>query len=217
MRQLTIAAALTFAMAAPSNAATYLYNVSGTITSTEGNASGAGISVGDTILGSFAYDDSLLGAGTVIPLGGGTNTIYSAQLSQLQLSVGSYNVSYAPFTGSITYGDNVFGQDSIVFLLGGLPGGPFGSTFANLQLQARGPAGAINADGSANGMPLERFQTSFFGSFGNGTTSKRVFGTLDITAASAVPEPATWAMMILGFGMTGFQLRRRRAQKILVI
>jgi hypothetical protein len=28
----------------------------------------------------------------------------------------------------------------------------------------------------------------------------------------AVPEPATWAMMIFGFGMLGFTLRRRRAQ-----
>ena len=27
---------------------------------------------------------------------------------------------------------------------------------------------------------------------------------------SAVPEPATWAMMIIGFGMSGFALRRRR-------
>ncbi len=31
--------------------------------------------------------------------------------------------------------------------------------------------------------------------------------SLDVTA---VPEPATWAMMIVGFGMTGASLRRRR-------
>jgi hypothetical protein len=29
---------------------------------------------------------------------------------------------------------------------------------------------------------------------------------------SALPEPATWAMMLLGFGGIGFQLRRRRSQ-----
>jgi hypothetical protein len=29
------------------------------------------------------------------------------------------------------------------------------------------------------------------------------------TPASAVPEPATWAMMILGLGMTGYAMRRR--------
>ena len=32
---------------------------------------------------------------------------------------------------------------------------------------------------------------------------------LDNVTISAVPEPATWAMMLLGFGMVGFALRRR--------
>ena len=31
------------------------------------------------------------------------------------------------------------------------------------------------------------------------------------TVSPAVPEPATWAMMLLGFGAAGFALRRRRA------
>ena len=34
-------------------------------------------------------------------------------------------------------------------------------------------------------------------------------GSVAFTAA-AVPEPATWAMMIFGFGMVGYALRRRR-------
>lgn len=33
---------------------------------------------------------------------------------------------------------------------------------------------------------------------------------------SAVPEPATWAMLILGFGLVGVNLRRRRAAKALI-
>ena len=32
-----------------------------------------------------------------------------------------------------------------------------------------------------------------------------------ITIRQAVPEPATWAMMLLGFGAVGFAMRRRRA------
>ena len=32
-----------------------------------------------------------------------------------------------------------------------------------------------------------------------------------VTLASAVPEPATWAMMMVGFGVLGFGLRRRTA------
>ena len=32
-----------------------------------------------------------------------------------------------------------------------------------------------------------------------------------ITIRQAVPDPATWAMMLLGFGAVGFAMRRRRA------
>jgi len=35
----------------------------------------------------------------------------------------------------------------------------------------------------------------------------QAFGTL-----SAVPEPATWAMMLLGFGMVGFAMRKRNVR-----
>ena len=36
-------------------------------------------------------------------------------------------------------------------------------------------------------------------------------GNLTFTPNGAVPEPATWAMMILGFAGIGFQLRRKRS------
>lgn len=46
----------------------------------------------------------------------------------------------------------------------------------------------------------------------NGTNG--YLATLPVASAeimqAAVPEPATWAMMLLGFGAIGFQLRRRR-------
>lgn len=38
-----------------------------------------------------------------------------------------------------------------------------------------------------------------------------VVGARDAFVQTAVPEPATWAMMILGFGVTGSLVRRRRA------
>ncbi|MBN8807449.1 MAG: FxDxF family PEP-CTERM protein [Sphingomonas sp.] len=35
---------------------------------------------------------------------------------------------------------------------------------------------------------------------------------IDNVSLAAVPEPATWAMMMLGFGMVGYGLRRRSAK-----
>ena len=42
--------------------------------------------------------------------------------------------------------------------------------------------------------------------FGN----DRVSANFEVVAAGAVPEPATWGMMILGFGLVGATARRRR-------
>ena len=59
----------------------------------------------------------------------------------------------------------------------------------------------------------ERFRPAFICggiiSDGDGDTTHNLGGTsLRITA---VPEPATWAIMLLGFGMMGVAMRRRRA------
>ncbi|WP_238542341.1 PEPxxWA-CTERM sorting domain-containing protein [Sphingomonas sp. PAMC 26621] len=47
-------------------------------------------------------------------------------------------------------------------------------------------------------------------------TSDSVGGYLDSISLSAVPEPASWVMMILGFGMLGVALRRQRQAKLRV-
>lgn len=36
------------------------------------------------------------------------------------------------------------------------------------------------------------------------------------SGAPAVPEPATWALMLLGFGAVGFQMRRSRTRRALL-
>ena len=46
------------------------------------------------------------------------------------------------------------------------------------------------------------------------TFSGPQYKQLDDITVTAVPEPATWAMMLLGFGMVGFGLRSRRNGKV---
>ncbi len=52
------------------------------------------------------------------------------------------------------------------------------------------------------------FQSGTFAAFFGNDPNQA--GSLTISAVGAVPEPATWAMMLLGFGAVGFALRRRR-------
>ena len=54
--------------------------------------------------------------------------------------------------------------------------------------------------------------TNLFYSFNDGTaTNIRQVRIIPAEGPNAVPEPATWAMMLLGFGAVGFAMRRRRA------
>jgi len=51
-------------------------------------------------------------------------------------------------------------------------------------------------------------------SFFNGTPIGDAYAGLDNVRLAAVPEPASWALMISGFGLAGAALRRRRLRAI---
>ena len=59
-----------------------------------------------------------------------------------------------------------------------------------------------------NALPFNNL--GFFGVIDGSTRSGRTYAP---TGAPAVPEPATWAMMLVGFGVMGVAMRRRRAIK----
>jgi len=45
------------------------------------------------------------------------------------------------------------------------------------------------------------------------STTQAALESDNLSVAGGVPEPATWAMMLIGFGLVGLQLRRRRAKE----
>ena len=117
----------------------------------------------------------------------------------------------------------------------GYPGGPVQSwAFGTNNIQGGGwldfftDGSGTNFGNEASTDPTAGFFTTlapFFSFTGdnilnivvaNGTTELYALtngGTLSI---AAVPEPATWAMMLIGFGMVGFALRGRRKQNVRV-
>lgn len=125
-----------------------------------------------------------------------------SQLVNLVAGV-TYNIGfdyYAPRNGI----DNPFNA-TLGFLLGGQQ---IGST-----LVAGNPAGTpaqtwINFSTSFTALNSGP-QTLAFQFNGGGVTAAD-FGIDRVYVTAAVPEPGTWAMMLLGFGAIGFSMRRRR-------
>src|SRR5207253_2572452 len=67
-----------------------------------------------------------------------------------------------------------------------------------------GPTAAITLLGPAS-LGIGQYNLTFSGNAPNGGAEAG-----SVTFRLAVPEPSTWAMMLLGFGGIGFAMRRRR-------
>ena len=76
---------------------------------------------------------------------------------------------------------------------------------------------AANGGGTGTGLASTYTTTNLNATGGNptytqtttGTPTFYLYYTYDNSTAASVPEPATWAMMIAGFGFVGFSLRRK--------
>lgn len=76
-----------------------------------------------------------------------------------------------------------------------------------------GPAGATNLiwgyGQSIERLPAGQGVSYVRGSFVGGPEDIGLVGASQSLGVSAVPEPSSWALMILGFGLTGLAIRRR--------
>ena len=174
-------AAASMALAAPAAAADYSYT--GTL-SDPNQVLQFNFTVGtasDVTLQSYSYSGGTMADGTVIGAGG-------------------FDPILALFDGS----GNLIGQDD--------DSGPGYDVWLSRLLQPGNYTVSVMAYSNfAVGPNLSNgFQNT--GSFGGRTQSWAfdVLGVDTATQVGAVPEPATWAMMLMGFGATGFAMRRRK-------
>lgn len=130
----------------------------------------------------------------------------------VELDSHSNSSMYYDFTSAGTF--------KIDFLFSPRPGVGPGSNPISLYLNGV----LLNPPGTLTGGPLNATSWASYGSnsFNAGVGSRLLFvaeGTSDslggyidnIQISTAIPEPATWATMLLGFGGLGALLRRRRA------
>lgn len=96
-------------------------------------------------------------------------------------------------------------------------------TALNSHLASFGGAYALGTDASASGCSVNIAQNEFCILFNPALTSQTATdigwsnagvetingGPITLTQVAGVPEPATWAMMLLGFGAIGFAMRRK--------
>ncbi|RSV39463.1 hypothetical protein CA234_15360 [Sphingomonas sp. ABOLE] len=208
-RLLSVAVLATALWTIPAEAKAYRFIFNGSVYLVEGDASGTGVRTGDAIRASFVLDDASATLQSKLAVGGGIYSIYAVPLTGFRLSIGTYSVNQSVAGGSLVYMDQSFGADGIVVSTSGLPGGPFDSTFTNVQFQARGPTSAIDGSGIGNGFPYDRFEPSFVAFFGNGKSVERVWGSYSLASVSAVPECNTWGFLLAGFGLIGLMMRFR--------
>ena len=187
----------------PANAATFVGELTGTVTSrtvagfTAANASTA-IKVGDTITARFTYfrPDGPSGSAA-----GAAGSFLGSMLNdRIEISLGNRSWS-AP--GSFYPG----------------PGGP-SDPFAGMSLTLADDPGA--GDLALNGYQFKigdlgtgRYRGfALAGAFNLASLKiqkqgERLGNSLDNAALAPVPEPASWMLMIAGFGVAGYALRRR--------
>lgn len=195
---------------APASAEIFIITIKGTATTVEGDAPGDEIAVGDTISLSAVFDTA---SATLVAFGDDpTHNLYSGTLSDFEASVGAVTLSVVSQT-NLTYWNDRFGMDAVTFGSQLSQAGPFGSSFGNLQFGGKDFTQQVFPNDSlSNGFPLANMEGYFFLNYGGDVGAKRIFGTVTASAQSlsAVPEPSTWAFMLIGFGVIGYSLRSTR-------
>ena len=155
-----------------------------------GSLPGVPSSTSPSSLTAYDYDDEFIGTSAIIPdstCGGGGCATGGGP--QWYAKVGNFSVTFtATVSGGLYNGQPVF------------------SVFSPNNNATGGFVGWEGLDPNGySESPLYDVHTGV-------VTGDLAFINLGLPSVSAAPEPATWAMMIGGFGLAGGSLRRRRSK-----
>ncbi|HEY0647748.1 PEPxxWA-CTERM sorting domain-containing protein [Phenylobacterium sp.] len=117
------------------------------------------------------------------------------------LDAGLYTIGfsvYVPFNGFNNSGDASF------------TGTVAGVNLANFNVDGSTPGEWVHFAGVANIAVAGNYDTSFIYNSGPAPAGDFVVDRAYIVAGNAIPEPGTWALMLLGFGGAGAALRASR-------
>ena len=201
--------------AAPVAAAEMIFSYSGSVSSADQPGGRTDIEVGDLVSAQFIFDPETATLGNCLSLGGGSSCSYGGTLSNFSLSIGYYTQQFDQFSATFYVQDNVFGRDGVGFVFHDPDTGPYDSAFSNTQLQGRYSNDALGSRDFNSKIPFGSAEWSLFTSFGSPLGKAHVRGplTLQISNAAAVPEPKTWAMMLIGIGAIGGAMRSAKRRK----
>ncbi|HWY63127.1 MAG TPA: PEPxxWA-CTERM sorting domain-containing protein [Rhizomicrobium sp.] len=124
---------------------------------------------------------------------------------------GTTGTGFSPVGEIQSLASLVLGNYSVSFELAGNLRGAFNQTTA-VSIGSQ----TINITPSSNAQPYTLYTLNFVAASGHVDfkelgVSDQMGNLLDnVTVTSAVPEPAAWAMMIIGFGAVGFMMRGSR-------
>jgi hypothetical protein len=169
---------------------------------------------GNTNLGAntVAFTGTTLGGGNTISANGGQarvegalNTVTSNPNDTLLMTSLQFGLTNMATFNNLEF--NVFGgtATSVTFNITDNEGQLF--TFANLAL-----GNGENFFGF-QGINNETIRTVSATLNGGGVQDFRQIRLDGFAATSAVPEPTTWAMMLVGFGAVGYSMRKRPSRK----
>ena len=138
------------------------------------------------------------------------------------------NVADYEFSFISDFDNGTLAQDQSRRIANALGLGPLGNTFFNNQGLGAREVGIAGGDSGGPGFvdgklaTINSYGLTFgpnFGDFGGGLNAGwgefsgyvPVYIHTDFIATTAVPEPASWALLIMGFGLTGAAARHRRS------